>query len=110
MCICNDLMTVYRNHSAHTYLFHHKNWILVAIRELLESLKSVHLGDLFLIFLQSLFKHDMCISEDLLTLSRNHIANTYFFHHRNYILVATHELQECLKSVHLDDSFFSGLI
>ena len=50
MCICDDLMTVSRNHIAHTYLFDNRNWILVATRELQECLKSVHLGDLFFNF------------------------------------------------------------
>ena len=106
MCICDDLMTVSCNHSAHTYLFNNRNWILVATHELQECLKIAHLGDLFLIIFQALFKHDMCISDDLMTVTYNHIANTYLLHPRNFILVATRELQECLKSVHLGDLFF----
>ena len=99
MCISDDLMTVSINHSAHTYLSDNRNWILVATRELQECLKSVHLGDLFLIFFQALFKHDMCIFDDFMTVYRNHFANDYLFCQRNYILVPTRELQECLKSV-----------
>ena len=76
MCICDDLMTVSRYHIADTFLLHHRNFILVATRELQECLKSVHLGDLFFIFLQAIFKHDMCIFDDLMTVSRNHIADT----------------------------------
>ena len=94
------------NHSAHTYLSDNRNWILVATRELQECVKSIHLADLFLIFFQALFKHDMCICDDLMTVCPNHIAHTYLFHHRNFILVATRELQELLKSVHLGDLFF----
>ena len=53
MCICDDLMTLSRNHTADTFLFHHRNVILVATSELQERLKSIHLGDLF--FFQPLF-------------------------------------------------------
>ena len=74
MCISDDLTTVSGNHSAHTYLSDNRYWILVATRELQECLKSIHLGDVFLIFFQALFKHDRCISDDLITFSRNHIA------------------------------------
>ena len=100
------------NHRAHTYLFHNRNWILVATRELQEGLKSVNLGDLLLYF-QALFKHDICICDDFMTVSRNNILHTYLSENRNRILVATCELQECLKSVHLGDlffNFFSGLV
>ena len=76
MCISDDLTTVSGNHSAHTYLSDNRNWILVATRELQECVKSVHLADLFLIFFQPLFKHDMCICDDLMTVSQNHITNT----------------------------------
>ena len=93
------------NNIAHTYLFHNRNWILVATRELQEGLKSVYLGDLLFYFL-ALFKHDMCICDDLTTVSRNHITHNYFFDNRNRILVATRELQECHKSVHLGDFLF----
>ena len=106
MCICDDFTTVSPNHIAHTYLSDNRNWILVATRELHEGLKSIHLGDLFLIFFQALFKHDICICDDLMTVCPNHIAHTNLFHHRNFILVATRELQELLKSVHLGDLFF----
>ena len=58
-------------------------------------------------FFQALFKHDMCICDDLMTVFRNHIVYTYVYHHRNFILIATRELQEYLKSVHLGDLFFS---
>ena len=99
-------------HTAHTYLFHNKNWILVDIRELQEGQKSVYLGDLFFYF-QSLFKHDMCNCDDLTTVSRNHILHNYLFDNRNSILVATRELQECLRTIHFGDlflNFFSGLV
>ena len=55
MCICDDLMTVCPNHIAHTYLFQHRNFILVATRQLQELVKSVHLGDLFFFFFKTLF-------------------------------------------------------
>ena len=106
-------MTVSSNHIANTNLFYHTNYILVATRELQECLKSVHLGDLFLIFFQALFKHDMCICDDLMTVSHNHITDIYLSDNRKWILAATRELQECVKSVHLGDLFlilFSGLI
>ena len=106
MCICDNLTTVSGNHSAQNYLSDNRNWILVATRELQECVKSVCLDDLFLIFFQALFKHDMCICDDLMTVCPNHIAHTYLFHHRNFILVATRELQELLKSVHLGELFF----
>ena len=106
MCISDDLMTVSRNHSAHTYIFHHRNCILVATPEQQEGLKSFHLGDLFFIFFHTLFKHDICICDDLMTVSPNHIAHTYLFHNRNWILVATRGLQEGLKSLHLGDHLF----
>ena len=111
MCIYDDLMMVSHNHSTHTYIFHNTNWILVATCELQEGLKRVHLDDLF--FFQALFKHDMCICDDLMTVPCNHSAHTYLFDNRNWILVATCELQEFLKSVHLGDLFFnvfSGLV
>ena len=79
MCICDDLMTVSRNHRAQTYLFDNRNWIMVATCKLQECLKRVHLGDLFF--------------------------NFFFRPNRNWILVATRELQKCLKSVHLGDLF-----
>ena len=63
------------------------------------------------IFFHSLLKHDMCICDDLMAVFPNHITYTYLFDNRNRILVATRELQECLKSVHLGDLFFfSGVI
>ena len=49
--------------------------------------------------------HDLCICDDLTTVSRNHIAHTYLFDNRNWILVATLELQECVESIHLVDLF-----
>ena len=76
MCISDDLMTMSHNHIAHTCLFDNRTWILVATCEVQECLKSVHLGDLFLNFFQALFKHDMSICDDLMTVSRNHIADT----------------------------------
>ena len=94
------------NHRAHTYLFHNRNWILVATCELQQGLRSVYLGGL-LFYFQTLFKHDMCICDNLMTLSRNHILHTYLFYNRNRILVATYELQECLKIIHLGDLFFN---
>ena len=98
---------VSRNHIPHTYFFDNRNCILVATCELQECLKSVHLGDLFFNFFQAFFKHDLCICDDLMTVSRNHSAHTYLFDNRNWILVATRELQECLKSIHLGDLFFN---
>ena len=90
------------NHNAHTYLFHKKNSILVATRELKEGLKSVYLGDL-LFYFQAFFEHDMCICDDMMTVSRNHILHTYLFDNRDRNLVAPRELQ---KSVHIGDMFF----
>ena len=105
ICICDDLMTVSTNHSAHTYLFQITNWNLVATRDLKELLKCFYLVDL-LFYFQALFKHDICICDDLTTVSHNHMLHTYLSYNRNRILVATRELQECLKSVHLGDLFF----
>ena len=105
MCICDDMTAVSPNHIAHTYLSDNRNWILVATHELQEGLKSVYLGDLSFYF-QAYFEHDMCICDDLMTVSRNLICDTYLFHHRNYILVATREMLEFLKSVHLGNQFF----
>ena len=69
MCICDDLMTVSHNHSVHTYLYDNRNWILVAKSELQECLKSVHLGDLFLIFFQALFEEWAAIKGQIPTYS-----------------------------------------
>ena len=84
----------------------------MATREQQEGLKSVYLGDL-LFYFQALFKHDMCICDDLTTVSRNLIAHTYLSDNENRIFVATCELKECLKIIHLGDlflKFFSGLV
>ena len=68
MCICDDLMIVSRNHRAHTYLFHHRNFFLVATRELQECLKSIHLGDLFFFF-ETLFDEYPAITGHIPTYS-----------------------------------------
>ena len=57
-------------------------------------------------FFVALFMYDLCICDDLMTVSRNHIADIYLFHNRNWILVATGELQDRLKTVHLGDLLF----
>ena len=69
----------------------------MATREQQEGLRSGYLVD-HLFYFQALFKHYMCIYDDLTTVSRNIIAHTYLSDNRNRILVATRELQELLKA------------